>query len=436
MTSPPSSSRPSLRILLSAFAFKPGGGSEAGLGWRIASGLAREHSVTVIYGNLRTGPISSKEKEAIDKACREVGNLRANVVEGDTAAKRLAALCRLPGMWWLYYQAYRRWQRSALAKARELNSESQFDATHHLNYIGFREPGELWKLGLPHFWGPLSGSPMVPWSFLRTFRAEQIYRWGGRNVGNWWQMRFSRRCRNAAKASRKIWAVADSDQKMVEMYWGASAETLLETGAEMSAEYRVREYSPGDTLRLIWCGRFDSIKMLPVVLKALDQLSSYSWQLDILGDGPEGPAWRTVANRLSTSKRFHWRGMLPREAALQTMAKSHALVHSSVKEGTPHVVLEALGLGLPVVCHDACGMGAAIDHRCGLKIPLKDPAVSIEGFASALRRLMVEPGLVSRLSAGAGIRASELSWESKIAIISAEYRSTLRNDHSRSSHLL
>lgn len=33
-----------------------------------------------------------------------------------------------------------------------------FDLIHYVGMIGYREPGYLWKLGLPYIWGPISGT--------------------------------------------------------------------------------------------------------------------------------------------------------------------------------------------------------------------------------------------------------------------------------------
>ena len=415
VTMPASSPERPFRILLSAFAFDPGGTSESALGWRIASGLAaRGHDVTVIFGHLRPGPRDPDNLQTVDIRCREAGLLRAVHIEGDHIAKLMVRLSGNPGLWWLFYRGYRRWQRQALRIARELHAAQPFDLTHHLNFIGFREPGEIWKLGLPHFWGPVSGSPMVPWAFLVTFSPGQFYRWGGRNLGNWWQIRTSRICRAAALASSRIWAVSASDMEVVEKHWKVKASPLLETGAHIAPGSRVRFRHTGEALRIIWSGRFDPIKVLPVVFAALEQVGDRPWELHILGDGPEKSRWRRAEASHRLSGKVIWHGMLPLAEALKVMDQGHVFLHSSVKEGTPHVVLEALAMGLPVICHDACGMGVAVDERCGIKVPLRDPLTSSNGFSRAIGRFLDDESLVSRLSEGAIRRASELSWDSKI----------------------
>jgi glycosyltransferase involved in cell wall biosynthesis len=104
------------------------------------------------------------------------------------------------------------------------------------------------------------------------------------------------------------------------------------------------------------------------------------------------------------------------------MELSHVLVHTSVKEGTPHVVLEALSMGLPVVCHDACGMGTAVTEDSGIKINLIDPATSEREIRNAIHRLLNEAALLTRISAGATKRADELKWDNNLEIFMTAYR--------------
>lgn len=416
---------PRRRLLISAFAFDSAGGSEAGLGWQVARRLARHHDVTVLFGNLRPGMRDPDNLRQLAAACVAEGGITPVLIEGAPFAKSLAAFNHKPGFWWLYYHAYSLWQQQALQKARELHSENPFDLVHHVNIIGYREPGYLWQLGIPFFWGPISGTPMVPWAFLKTFGPGQFYRWGSRNLANAWQMRTSRRCKAAARAAAKIWAVSESDRRMVTDHWGCDAEHLLETGGEPSANPVTRSRRADEPLRILWSGRFDPIKVLPVLLDALSGITRHPWELHILGDGPEKPRWKRHESRTTFTGNIHWHGMVPRSKALEIMATGHVFVHTSVKEGTPHVVVEALCLGIPVICHDACGMGIAVDARCGMKIPLADPTTSVEGFRTALLRVIEEPQLLETLSEGAFARAAELDWDTKVNRFLAAYSEVL-----------
>jgi glycosyltransferase involved in cell wall biosynthesis len=116
-----------------------------------------------------------------------------------------------------------------------------------------------------------------------------------------------------------------------------------------------------------------------------------------------------------------WHGHVPHSEALSIMAEGHAFIHSSLLEAASTVVLEALSLGLPVVCHDTCGMAHAVTADCGIKIPLRNPETSISGFAQAIEAIANDSQLYDRLSLGAIERARELTWDRKVERFSGAY---------------
>lgn len=422
-----------MHLLLSAFAFSPYQGSEAAVGWNFATQLAKHLEVTVLCGDLKAEGKTLQDFKKWQCGGGEIPNLKIVYVPPTAGIRFLERIHRFPLFWPLYYQAYRLWQKRALQAARELHHEHAFDCAHHLTIIGYREPGYLWELGIPWFWGPLSGAPMIPSPFLRQMSAKGKLRWGLRNPANWLQMRISARCRKAAKSAAKIYAVTAEDCEMVQTIWGCRATQMLETGLTPNPSAAVRRrMSPDEPLRLVWSGFIHPRKAILLLIDALHWLQKrlegpleQSVEVHILGDGEERSIAESRAENLGLKAALHWHGFLPRADGLAVMSNGHALVHTAIMEGTPHVVLEALALGLPVICHDACGMGTAVTIDSGIKIPLTSPAVSIEGFGNALLRLLQEPDLLVQLSQGALRRALDLTWESKIESIVEDYRNVL-----------
>jgi glycosyltransferase involved in cell wall biosynthesis len=66
-------------------------------------------------------------------------------------------------------------------------------------------------------------------------------------------------------------------------------------------------------------------------------------------------------------------------------------------------------------------MAVAVDDTCGIKVPFENPEQSIQGFHDAIKRLLLNPELVERLSEGALRRASELSWDAKVKEMAEAY---------------
>ena len=108
------------------------------------------------------------------------------------------------------------------------------------------------------------------------------------------------------------------------------------------------------------------------------------------------------------------------------MQKSDIFLFTSVAEGTPHVVLEAISNNLPVVCFDTCGQGDAVNDKVGRKIPLSFPCQSVSDFAKLLNELEDNRSLLKQLSENCKERQQELSWEEKAKTMMEWYEKILR----------
>jgi len=399
-----------LKVLLSAFAFSPIRGSEAAVGWNIATRLAKYFDVTVLHGDLRGDRRGEAELATYLQSESLPSGLSVIYIPPSRLMALLEKLHTLPGFWMLYYIAYRLWQLKALATAQRLHQQLPFDVCHQLTYIGYREPGYLWQLGIPFVWGPISGSETIPFPFYRNFRGLEFFRPLSRDIGNAVQRALPGRSKMAAQVAAKTFAVSDSEKNLLAQ-WGVSAECLLETGTTQNpmARIRVRGDNP---LRIVWSGLFTPRKALPLLLQALCAVQEDMWHLTVLGDGPTMRQWRALACQLKLPRvNIKWAGSLSRDEALEVMNSCDILAHTGLREGTPHVVLEALSLGLPVICHDTGGMSTAVTNKCGFKIPLVDPQTSSAGFREFINRFIHEKHLLENLSCGALERANELTWD-------------------------
>jgi glycosyltransferase involved in cell wall biosynthesis len=83
------------------------------------------------------------------------------------------------------------------------------------------------------------------------------------------------------------------------------------------------------------------------LLEALTEVPELG--LVVVGDGPERPRLERRARELGVSDRVYFAGQRSKKEALSLMAACDLFVLNSAYEGLPHVVLEAMALGLPVV---------------------------------------------------------------------------------------
>ena len=163
-----------MKILLSAYACEPGKGSEPGIGWNWALGLARAgHEVWVLT--------RANNRPAIERALAAIAPMSLHFVYYD-----LPAWAR----WWkrggrgvrTYYLL---WQWGAYRQARRLCRAIRFDLVHHLTFGVFRHPSFMGRLGLPFVFGPVGGGETAPRALRRTFPLRGYLADAARDAANW-----------------------------------------------------------------------------------------------------------------------------------------------------------------------------------------------------------------------------------------------------------
>jgi glycosyltransferase involved in cell wall biosynthesis len=328
----------------------------------------------------------------------------------------------------MYYLSYRQWQRDAFLKARELHREIGFDLVHQLNMIGFREPGFLWKLAVPFLWGPIGGHAQMPWPFVEEQDGQGRLHYGMRNVLNAIQMRTSPRVRRAVRRASVLLAATPDDRAALSAIHHRPSLLVPEVGTNPRSSQAILTHAdsraPGP-LTLVWCGRCIRVKALPLGLHALRRAldRGVDARLDVVGDGPCRAQWMRLSKELRLDGHCVWHGAQPHDRALALVEAADALLFTSVQDATATVVVEALQSGVPVICHDAFGFGGVVDASCGLKVPMRNPDASIDGFAGSIARLAESPALLAMLSSGALERARSMAWPVKAAEVAALYRS-------------
>lgn len=418
---------PRRRVLLSAFVASAQGGSEVAIGWNLARALAMFHDITLLCTPYIGVEDFRKRNNAFFDKNGPIPGLKVHYVEPPLLSKWFQQGhmgLRKP----FYYIGYANWQRVALQEARKLHQQQAFDLAHHLNITGFREPGYLWLLDIPFVWGPIGGAADFPARYFSLLNPLDQFQYRLRNMVNRWQRTLAWRPRQAARRAGKIWTIGPENHRMVTQQWGVPAEMLCESGAsEIRVDPERTVYNRQRPIRLVWSGLFIGRKALPLFLHALARLpESVSWEATIIGDGPGRNPSQALASRLHIQSRIRWTGSLYHTDALHELGLGDVLIFTSLQEGTPVTLLEALSRGLPVVCHNTCGMGVAITPDCGILIQPDTIESSIRGFAQAIIRLASNPNYLQKLSQGAFRRADELSWDRIAQKIAGGYEYVIR----------
>ncbi len=180
-----------------------------------------------------------------------------------------------------------------------------------------------------------------------------------------------------------------------------SAEVIDSMPADQANEVRRRFKIPSDgTKILLSIGRFSFEKGQADLLNALQHLrathSHLRWTLLLVGAGPEENNLRELARNLGLQSQViftsHQSNVLP------FYGLADAMILPSHTEGSPHVVLEAMSAGVPILATAAGGVPEILTNEVtGLLVPVRNA----EAMSSALARLLASPQLGQSLAKNA-----------------------------------
>jgi len=150
----------------------------------------------------------------------------------------------------------------------------------------------------------------------------------------------------------------------------------------MSARTHIRQTLGVDesTPLIFAVGRFDRIKRLDILIKALSNLkSSHDFTLLIAGnsDAQFAAELHRISKGFGMDGRIIWAGLVPYEDLPQYYAASDLFVHLSIDENFGMVVAEAMATGIPIIVSPGVGIWHEIlSESVGQCVSLDVDAVS------------------------------------------------------------
>ena len=174
--------------------------------------------------------------------------------------------------------------------------------------------------------------------------------------------------------------------KVVRVYNGTSALERVP----------LAQQPPKSGFTLLFVGRLAAVKNLSTLIRAVALAAQTlpTLQCWIVGDGPERAALEALSAELNASANVHfWGQRLDPEIFFSA---ADAFVMSSVSEGLPMSLLQAMSLGVPSILTDVGGM-AEVSRlaSAGLLVPVGDYAA----YAAAILQLAADPELRAQFAA-------------------------------------
>lgn len=168
----------------------------------------------------------------------------------------------------------------------------------------------------------------------------------------------------------------------------------------------VRGAEERDAATVLYAGQLVLRKRVDVLVQAVHRLPEKrrsETTLTIVGEGPEEPNLRRLAEQLGVRATFEQR--LPHRDLAERMSRCAIYAQASSLEGHPKTVIEAMATGAAVVVSDAPGMGDVVEHcQTGLCAP-----GNADAFAWAIGGLLADREWRDALGTAAATRA-RLRW--------------------------
>lgn len=405
-----------LKILVSSFACGPNWGSEVGMGWNWVIHLAEHCKLIVItekgfQQEIEKAVVSLQLKYPPEFHYLDIGQKGRELFWKQGTIQ--------------FYGHYTQWQKDAHKLAEKLYIEKQVDLIHQLNLTGFREPGFLWKLSgkIPVIWGPVGGFSQVPFGYILNFSLKNKIFYFIKNLIHYAQVHFHPRVRKAFKHSNFVFADSSTTKKVVKEVYNVDAVLMNETGGNFKEFYAHEKFCAGNMIQLLWVGKMQGRKALPIAIEVVSRLKDkIPMKLTVVGDGPDEVKCRDLVRSLGLEDTITFTGKVPNARVKEMMREQDLLFFTSLNEGTPHVVLEALSNGLPVLCHDICGHGDIVDETCGIKIPMVSYQKSVAYFADKIEYLFAHQENFAHFTAGARECVKRNSWQHKAKTMADYYQ--------------
>ncbi|AOE83159.1 hypothetical protein THL1_611 [Pseudomonas sp. TCU-HL1] len=317
-----------------------------------------------------------------------------------------------------FYLAYKNWHKQAYTVAKNIIRQTEIDLVHFLCPIGYREPGYLWGLNKPYIWGPIGGVQNPPLKLAFKASIATGLKVLIKSSINTLQFNHSPRIKNAFHKADLILSATSATKELIRQKHGIETICFPENAItnQMLISQKTINVNSGDTINLIWVGRIDSNKSLSLLIESLSLIKEKNWHLYVIGDGPLKKPLSFLAEQLGIEKNITWTGNIQRNKVNYYYSIAHIHSITSLAEGNPTVIWEAMSHGIPTITLDHCGMHDTVCDQCGVKIEISTYDKIIKEYGMHLEELIESPEKINRLSEGVNKCVEKFTWEKRVQL--------------------
>ena len=414
--------RARLRVLMEAFACMPGEGSEGGVGWNMARGMAEHHDVWVLtYEGWRA------QIEA-ELARQPVPGLHFEYVALPVEPQRFRTgrIHRRGVREQVHYLA---WQWVAERAAKRLHATIGFDLAHHATFVKYWKPSAVARLGIPFIWGPVGGGESAPRSFYPAYSRPGRVEERMRDVARAWMEQTDILGYTAANATLSF-ATTEETARRLRKLGTHPIEIRSAIGLSRPVIEELAQTPPlgNGPVRFLCIGRQIPFKGFRFALQAFARARALApeafreAELWMVGDGSEHARLVSEAEALGIAASVRFTGYVPRAEVLRFLGQTHALIHPSLHESGGGVCLEAMGAGRPVLGFALGGTAIHVPPGAGVLVEATEPASAVAALAASMVEIEADRDGARQMGAtGRRVVSREFAWDDKVLAMAQTY---------------
>lgn len=388
-------------ILISAYGCEPFIGSESGVGWHWVLEMAKHNKLFVITRENNRSKIEPNLPDEI----RE--NINFFYYDAPSFFRKLKK--KEKGLYF-YYTV---WQIGIIKIIKHILREVKIDYTMHLSFGSFWMPTFLPFFNIPFIWGPLGGGDCVPKSFLKTLPFKDCVVQSSRYLLKATSF-LNPLIVIPSKKAVAILARTDDSALTIPKKYRYKVEVILETA--MSDDiFNLKKRKHSEKTELIYTGRLVPIKNVCSIVMAMNLIPpKYNVHLTIIGKGPEKEKIHNLIQDSNLSDRVSMLEEIPRAQVLDKLTEADIYLFPSLHEGGSWALMEAMAIGLPVICLDCTGMHTITTNDSAIRIKPNGLKDFIEKVSENVCLLIDNPAKKDLVGQSARKRIEEhFKWEDK-----------------------
>ena len=395
-------------LLISAYACEPFKGSEQAVGWNIVLELAKTNNVHVVT--------RANNKRVIEP------NIPAEVREHLTFhyydSEFFKKLKNKEKGVYLYYIV---WQFGIIGLVRKLIKQYDIEYALHLTMGSIWMPTFLSFMPAKFMWGPTGGGEAIPTSFIKTLS------WKGRFLQYFrfllkYSIYINPLTLYSAIKAEKIFYRTDMTRDLLPKPLRKKCVFLADGAIEPDIiDKHIRKNREDDVVRLVATSRFIHTKNIVTIIEAMHLLpKNLNVHLTLVGSGPEEKRIKNLIEQYQLNDKIDHIPFVPRDDVFKILESSDIYLFASLKEACNLSLLEAMAIGLPVICLNWTGMALSTDDRSAIRLKPTTPEQMPKDMAEAIIKLAQDKNL-RELMGGAGRERVKaiFNWKAKVDVINS-----------------